>query len=81
MQCNPGFRLRSFFSEDISKHGDIFCDPCLYGDIKTKATHFCKTCDVPEPLCKDCAQQHTREKLSRNHELCDEMKKISIRKE
>lgn len=24
--------------------------------------------------CDDCAQQHSRQKLSRDHELCDDMK-------
>lgn len=69
-----------FFSEDIPKK-EIFCYPCGYGDIQTRATHFCKTCDVPEPLCQDCAQQHTRQKLSRGHELCNEMKKMNIQKQ
>lgn len=54
---------------------EIFCDPCLYGDQQIIATFFCKTCDVPEPLCGDCAKQHSRQKLSRDHELCDDMKK------
>lgn len=27
--------------------------------------------NVPEALCKDCAQQHTRQKVSRHHEICD----------
>lgn len=73
--------LGFFFSEDITKEEDIFCDPCRYVHINTKATLFCITCDVPEPFCEDCAQQHTRQKLSRDHELCNEMKKIKIRKE
>lgn len=41
-------------SEDQLKKEEIFCDPCLHGDLKSKATLFCKTCDVPEPLCADC---------------------------
>lgn len=64
----------------MTKQEKKLCDPCLYGDKKTKATHFCKTCDVPELFCKDCAQHHTRQKLSRDHELCDEMKDFSIQK-
>lgn len=53
----------------------IFCDPCSYENQQIIAKFFCKTCDPPEPLCDDCAQQHSRQKLSRDHELCDDMKK------
>lgn len=60
-----------FFSTEHTDAQEVFCDPCLYDDKNTKATHYCKTCDVPEPLCIDCAKQHTRQKLSRDHELCD----------
>lgn len=64
------------FSADKTERDDIFCDPCLNANLKNKATHFCKTCDSPDPLCKDCAQQHTRQKLSRNHELCEDIKML-----
>lgn len=59
------------FRADQTDQEDIFCDPCLYEDVKTKATHYCKTCDFSEPLCNDCAKQHTRQKLSRDHEMCN----------
>lgn len=59
------------------KHLDISCNPCLCGNLKTKATLFCKTCDVPEPLCKNCAVQHTRHKLCRNHKMSDDMEEYS----
>lgn len=59
------------------EHLDIYCDPCRHGDLKTIATLFCKMCDVPEPLCKDCAAQHTRNKLCRNHKLSDDMEEFS----
>lgn len=55
---------------------DTFCETCLYEDVQTKATHYCKTCDVPEPLCNDCAKQHTRQKLSRDHKLCDDIREF-----
>lgn len=64
------------FRADQTEQSDIFCDPCLYGNLKNKATHFCKSCDFPEPLCKYCAQQHSRQKLSRDHELCKDMKEF-----
>lgn len=67
-------------TEDQLKKEEIFCDPCLHGDLKSKATIFCKTCDVPEPLCADCAVQHTRHKLCRNHELCDNMAEFIIKR-
>lgn len=46
------------------------CDPCFIENIHVKATHFCKTCDDPEPLCDECAKQHTRQKICRDHEMC-----------
>lgn len=61
------------FSANQTDQENIYCDPCLYEDIKTKATQFCKTCDAPEPLCNDCAKQHSRQKLSRDHELCNDI--------
>lgn len=33
-------------------------------NMRNKQTHFCKTCKVPEALCKDCAQQHTSKKYA-----------------
>lgn len=68
--------IRWFFSVYQREKQEIFCDPCLYGDIKIKATHYCKTCDVPEPLCHDCAKQHTRQKSSRDHKLGDDIGKF-----
>lgn len=44
--------------------------------MKTKGTHFCKTCEDPEPLCDNCARQHTRHKLFRDHEICDAIEEI-----
>lgn len=65
------------FSDAKTNRKDILCVPCLYGNLINKATHFCETCDVPEPFCTDCAQHHTRQKLSRDHELCDEIENFS----
>lgn len=59
-----------FFSQNKKEEKVKFCYPCLRKNLRKKQTHFCKTCEVPEALCKDCAQQHTREKLSRYHEVC-----------
>lgn len=63
--------LGVFFSQNKNEENVEFCDPCLRKNLKKKQTHFCKTCEVPEALCKDCAQQHTRQKVSRHHEICD----------
>lgn len=27
-------------------------------NVDVKATHFCKACKDPEPLCESCAKQH-----------------------
>lgn len=58
-----------FFSE---KEGQVkCCDLCLQRNLRKKQTHFCKTkSEVPKALCKDCAHQHTRKKVSRYHEVC-----------
>lgn len=73
------------FSESQSKLSEILCDPCLFENLNTKATHFCKTCEDLEPLCDKCAQEHKRHKLCRDHELCDTLEEfinsqVSMRK-
>ncbi|XP_078322456.1 uncharacterized protein LOC111105028 isoform X2 [Crassostrea virginica] len=55
----------------------IFCEPCLCGNIQKEATHFCKTCDEPEPMCENCAQIHTRQKATRGHEINDDLKQFA----
>nr|XP_022290966.1 uncharacterized protein LOC111102491 isoform X2 [Crassostrea virginica] len=68
----------AFDNEKEERHKkQIFCDPCLCGDKQIKATHFCKTCEDPEPLCEVCAQQHTRHKASRHHEISNELSQLS----
>lgn len=42
-------------------------------DTHIKATHFCKTCEDPEPFCESCAKQHTRQKICKDHEICGDM--------
>ena len=54
-----------------------FCNPCLFGDEQIEATHYCMTCEDPEPLCEACAQQHTRHKASRHHEINDDLTQLS----
>ena len=64
-----------------AKVKDVFCDPCLCGNIKTIAKKFCKTCDEPEPMCEACAQLHTRQKATRHHEIDSDLHKLYIRDE
>lgn len=45
----------------------------MYGNIQTEATSFCKTCEDPELLCKDCATQHTRQRETKEHEICSDI--------
>ena len=44
-----------------------------------KATHFCKTCDEPEPMCANCAQLHTRQKATKGHEINDDLRQFTER--
>lgn len=74
MKIYPNLPLEKNQDECKTNQDELFCGPCHYGSQQRTATHFCKTCDVPEPLCLNCAQQHTRQKLSRDHELCDNIK-------
>lgn len=46
------------------------CHPCSNEEKDVKATHFCKTCENPEPLCEMCAKEHTRQKMAKDHEIC-----------
>lgn len=55
---------------------DQHCNPCSYGDIIVRATHFCRTCENPEPLCENCSTQHVRQRKSRHHQICENIKEI-----
>ena len=55
----------------------ILCEQCLLDDTKTEATRFCKSCKDPEPMCETCAKLHIRQKNSRDHELCQDLQKMS----
>lgn len=57
-----------------NKYGNqILCEICTT-DEQVLATHFCKTCEDPDPLCENCANRHLKEKLSKHHEICENMK-------
>lgn len=55
---------------------DKNCNPCFYGNIIVRATHFCRTCEDPEPLCENCSTQHVRHKISRHHQICEDIKEF-----
>lgn len=51
----------------------MLCIPCSNDSKEVQATHFCKTCEDPEPLCEMCANQHNRHKVSKDHEICPDI--------
>lgn len=58
----------------------MFCEPCFSVDLEIQATHFFKTCDDPESLCLTWANHHTKQMLTKNHELSDNMQEFQKRK-
>ncbi|XP_062586611.1 uncharacterized protein LOC134248210 [Saccostrea cucullata] len=68
-------------SKDIAnlpKNDELFCKPCTTEGGKTQADSFCKDCDEPEPLCRECARQHIKQRQFRHHSICDDISQISI---
>ena len=61
-------------NEQLQKQ--LLCELCRYGNIQTEATSFCKTCEEPELLCKDCAIQHTRQRATKGHEICSDIEQF-----
>lgn len=74
IQIRISFSL--WFRENNQHEKEVECDPCFIENIHVKATHFCKTCVDPEPLCDECAKQHTRQKTCRDHELCKDVEEF-----
>lgn len=64
----------SFFSDKESTK--VLCEFCAIDDEYVEATHFCKTCDDPDPWCGTCANHHLKHKLSKDHELCADIKQF-----
>lgn len=56
-----------------NRETEKYCGPCCDENKQITATHFCKTCEDPEPLCEACAKQHNRHKISKDHELSDKI--------
>lgn len=65
------------YREEHESAKEILCEQCLLDDTKTEATRFCKSCKDPEPMCETCAKLHIRQKNSRDHELCQDLQKMS----
>lgn len=64
------------FSVDSQQKEDILCNLCLNNNKKVIATHYCKTCAGPEPLCEQCAKQHARQKACKDHKLSGNIRKF-----
>lgn len=54
------------------------CNPCFIDNRQLSATHFCKTCVDPEPLCETCAKEHIRQQMSRYHEICENIRNFPV---
>lgn len=52
------------------------CETCLTVDEHIEATHFCKTCHNPDPMCGTCAKHHIRQKPYKDHEICADIDQI-----
>lgn len=51
------------------------CTPCAYAEDDSEAAAFCLTCKETEFMCNTCAEQHIKERGSRDHELCYDLEK------
>lgn len=65
--------LLSFSFCSKNKETGYVCELCFNENKQITATHFCKTCNDPEPLCEACAKEHIRQKISKDHSLSDEI--------
>lgn len=64
----------TFFS--LNQSTKLLCELCSTDEEHVEATHFCKTCDDPDPLCGMCAKHHLKQKLSKNHEMCADIEQF-----
>lgn len=64
-----------FFISSYKESTKLLCDLCSIED-EYEATHFCKTCEDPDPLCETCAKRHLREKPFRSHEMCSDIEQF-----
>lgn len=73
----PLIYLSFFFLFSNEKEQKLVCNIChIFEKTQVTATHFCKTCQDPEPWCEHCAKQHTRQKLSQDHILSTDIGKL-----
>ena len=64
------------YSKPKEQKSQTLCEACQFERRDTRATKFCMSCDVPEPLCKDCARQHNHHKATRGQKICDDIEQI-----
>ncbi|XP_062621819.1 uncharacterized protein LOC134283381 [Saccostrea cucullata] len=63
----------------LPKKKKLLCEPCTTEGAKTRADSFCKDCDEPEPLCKNCAVEHIKQRQFRNHSICGDISQIPLK--
>ncbi|XP_062574275.1 uncharacterized protein LOC134236111 [Saccostrea cucullata] len=69
-------------SNDIAKllqKEKLLCEPCASEGGKTPADSFCKDCDEPEPLCLNCSREHVKQRLFRDHSICDDISQLPVK--
>ncbi|XP_061176106.1 uncharacterized protein LOC133185061 [Saccostrea echinata] len=69
-------------SHELEKYGTIkntiMCESCSYNKEDNLAEAFCLSCREPDPMCNQCAHQHKKQKLSRGHKICRDLRKLPI---
>lgn len=73
------FKKREHNESADQKTQKIVCVPCTFKKLQNEATRFCKTCEDPEPMCETCAEHHTLQQISRNHELSADIQEFFSR--
>ncbi|XP_062572462.1 uncharacterized protein LOC134234415 [Saccostrea cucullata] len=67
---------------ELEKYGTvknaIMCESCSYNKEDNVAEAFCLNCREPDPMCTQCAYQHKKQKLSRGHKICKDLRKLPI---
>ncbi|XP_076084706.1 uncharacterized protein LOC143055447 [Mytilus galloprovincialis] len=57
------------------------CAICCELGEESQATCYCLNCEIPEPLCLSCADEHNSMKRNKNHQLSMEVCKFIKRKD
>lgn len=64
-------------SVESQRKKEIVCYPWSNDKVHVKATQFWKPSKDPEPLWGTFARQHTQQNISREHQLCEEIRDFS----